>query len=136
MLVQAGANPMGQEIAAADADVVYASITSHEAALAYYASVKGRMAKYGREPDHLRIMPALIPIIGATEAEARAKLDQLQALIDPLVGQARLYGLMGDLSAHDFDGPVPEPGGGQGAQPGLWLVGEGEAGRLVDPADV
>ena len=32
-------------------------------------------------------------------------------LIDPLVGQARLYGLMGDLSDNDFDGPVPEPTG-------------------------
>ena len=111
LLVQAGANAMGQEIAAADADVVYSSINSLEAAQAYYASVKGRMAKYGREPDHVRIMPALIPIIGRTEAEARTRLDELQALIDPLVGQARLYGLMGDLSAYDFDGPVPEPVG-------------------------
>ena len=111
LLVQAGANEMGQEIAAADADVVYSSVNSYEGALAYYAAVKGRMAKYGRDPDHLRIMPALIPVIGKTEAEAKAKLEQLQALIDPLVGQARLFGLMGDLSADDFDGPVPEPVG-------------------------
>ena len=111
LLVQAGGNEMGQEIAAADADVVYSSINSFEGAQAYYASVKGRMAKYGRDPDQVRIMPALIPVIGRTEAEAQAKLDELQALIDPLVGQARLYGLMGDLSAYDFDGPVPEPTG-------------------------
>ena len=111
LLVQAGANAMGQEIAAADADVVYASVNGLEAARAYYASVKGRMAKHGRDPSQLLIMPALIPIIGRTEAEAQEKLAELQALIDPLVGQARLYGLMGDLSAHDFDGPVPEPTG-------------------------
>ena len=111
VLVQAGANPMGQEIAAADADVVYASINGLEPAQDYYAAVKNRMAKYGREPDLLKIMPALVPIVGRTEAEARAKLDQLQALIDPLVGFARIYNLMGDLSGHDFDGPVPEPTG-------------------------
>ena len=111
LLVQAGANPMGQEIAAADADVVYASITTLEAAQAYYASVKGRMAAYGRDPSRLKIMPAIIPIVGRTEAEAQGKLDQLQELIDPLVGFARIYGLMGDLSAYDFDGPVPEPVG-------------------------
>ena len=111
LLVQAGGNEMGQEIAAANADVVYSSINSFEGAQAYYASVKGRMAKYGRDPDQVRIMPALIPVIGRTEAEAQAKLDELQSLIDPLVGQARLYGLMGDLSAYDFDGPVPEPTG-------------------------
>ncbi len=111
LLVQAGANPMGQEIAAADADVVYASANGLGLAQEYYASVKGRMAKYGRDPDHLKIMPALVPIVGRTEAEARAKLDQLQSLIDPLIGQARMFGLMGDLSAYDFDGPVPEPTG-------------------------
>jgi FMN-dependent oxidoreductase (nitrilotriacetate monooxygenase family) len=111
LLVQAGANPMGQEIAAADADVVYASTNGIEAQREYYASVKGRMAKYGRDPDHLKIMPALVPIVGRTPQEARDKLEQLQALIDPLAGLARIYGLMGDLSGYDLDGPVPEPTG-------------------------
>ena len=111
LLVQAGANPMGQEIAAADADVVYASTNGFDPAKAYYASVKDRMARYGRHPDQLKIMPALVPIVGRTEAEAKAKLDQLQALIDPLAGLARIYGLMGDLSGYDLDGPVPEPTG-------------------------
>ncbi len=111
ILVQAGANPAGQEIAAASADVVYASINGVEQARTYYAGVKERMAKHGRSPDHLRIMPALIPIVGATRAEAQAKLDQLQALMDPLVGLSRIYGLMGDLSGYDLDGPVPEPVG-------------------------
>lgn len=57
---------MGQEIAAANADVVYASTNGFEAAQAYYASVKGRMARYGRDPGHLKIMPALVPIVGRT----------------------------------------------------------------------
>ena len=111
ILVQAGANPLGQEIAAADADVVYASINGLEQAQGYYAEVKGRMARHGRHPDDLKVMPALIPIVGRTAAEAQAKLDGLQALIDPLAGLARIYGLMGDLSGHDLDGPVPEPVG-------------------------
>ena len=111
LLVQAGANPMGQEIAAADADVVYASSNGYEPALAYYASVKDRMAKHGRDPDALKIMPALVPIVGRTEAEAQGKLARLQELTDPLTGLARIYGLMGDLSGYDLDGPVPEPTG-------------------------
>ncbi len=111
IIVQAGANALGQEIAAASADVVYASINGMDQARAYYASVKDRMAKYGRPPEHLRIMPALIPVVGRTRAEAQAKLEQLQALMDPLVGLARIYGLMGDLSGYDLDGPVPEPTG-------------------------
>ncbi len=50
LLVQAGANPMGQEIAAADADVVYASTNGLGAAQEYYASVKGRMASTAAIP--------------------------------------------------------------------------------------
>jgi alkanesulfonate monooxygenase SsuD/methylene tetrahydromethanopterin reductase-like flavin-dependent oxidoreductase (luciferase family) len=56
-------------------------------------------------------MPALVPVVGVTAAGAQAKLDQLQALIDPLAGLARIYGLMGDVSGYDLDGPVPEPVG-------------------------
>ena len=33
-------------------------------------------------PDLLKIMPALVPIVGRTQAEAQAKLEQLQSLID------------------------------------------------------
>ena len=66
------------------------------------------MAKYGREPDDLKIMPAICPVVGRTRAEAQAKFDQLQAMIDPLVGLSRLYGSFGDLSGYPLDGPVPD----------------------------
>ena len=42
------------------------------------------MAKYGREPDDLKIMPAFCPVVGRTREEAQAKYDQLQVLFDPL----------------------------------------------------
>ncbi len=109
ILVQAGAAEQGQEIAAANADVVYAAQVDLAGAQAYYASLKGRMAKYGRKPEHLLVMPALTTIVGRTRAEAQAKFDQLQELIDPLVGLASLFNSFGDLSGHDLDGPVPEP---------------------------
>ncbi len=66
------------------------------------------MAKYGREPDDLKIMPAFCPVVGRTRAEAQAKYDQLQALIDPLAGLGSLYGSFGDLSGYDLDAPVPD----------------------------
>jgi FMN-dependent oxidoreductase (nitrilotriacetate monooxygenase family) len=109
ILVQAGAAEQGQEIAAANADVVYAAQVSLPAAQAYYAGLKGRMAKYGRRPEHLLVMPALVTVAGRTRAEAQAKLDELQELIDPLVGMASLYTMFGDLSGYPLDGPVPEP---------------------------
>ena len=66
------------------------------------------MAKYGREPDDLKIMPAFCPVVGRTRAEAQAKYDELQALIDPLAGLGSLYSTFGDLSGYPLDGPLPD----------------------------
>jgi FMN-dependent oxidoreductase (nitrilotriacetate monooxygenase family) len=108
VIVQAGASEQGRELGSATAEVIYAISGSLEGARAYYADVKGRMAKYGREPDDLKIMPALCPVVGRTRAEAQAKYDELQALIDPLAGLGALYSSFGDLSGYDLDAPVPE----------------------------
>lgn len=109
ILVQAGANEQGQEIAAANADVVFASGEDLADAKAYYAGLKARMAKYGRAPELLKVMVGVTPIVGHTRAEAQAKFDQLQELIDPRVGFASLFNWYGDLSSYPLDGPVPEP---------------------------
>ena len=109
ILVQAGAAEQGQEIAAANADVVYAAQVDLAGAKAYYAGLKARMAKYGRAPELLKVMPAVTTIVGRTRAEAQAKFDQLQELIDPMVGLASLFSSFGDLSGYPLDGPVPEP---------------------------
>jgi FMN-dependent oxidoreductase (nitrilotriacetate monooxygenase family) len=108
VIVQAGASEQGQEMAAATADVVFAAQASIENAQKYYASVKGRMAKFGRPTSHLHIMPGIMAVAGRTEPEAQDKYGELQALIDPKVGLSQLAASLGDLSAHDLDGPVPE----------------------------
>jgi len=108
VVVQAGASEQGRELGAATADVIYAISATLDAALAYYEDVKRRMAKYGRERDDLKIMPAFCPVVGHTRAEAQAKYDELQELFDPLAGLGSLYGAFGDLSAYDLDAPVPE----------------------------
>ena len=53
-------------------------------------------------------MPAFCPVLGRTRAEAQAKFDQLQELVDPLAGLGSLYSTFGDLSGYPLDGPVPE----------------------------
>jgi FMN-dependent oxidoreductase (nitrilotriacetate monooxygenase family) len=108
VIVQAGASEQGRELGAATADVIYAIHGSVDGARSYYADVKGRMAKYAREPDDLKIMPAFCPVVGRTRVEAQAKYDQLQALIDPLAGLGSLYSSFGDLSGYSLDDPVPE----------------------------
>src|SRR5262245_25950402 len=107
VVVQAGASEQGRELAAATADLVYAVHPSKDAAQAFYADIKGRLGKYGRSADALKILPALRPVVGRTTTQAQAKFDQLQELLDPLVGLARLSQTFGDLSGYPLDGPVP-----------------------------
>jgi alkanesulfonate monooxygenase len=67
------------------------------------------MAKYGRERDHLKIMPGLMAIPGRTRQEAHDRYEVLQELVQPLVGLGALANYLGDLSAYPLDGPVPAP---------------------------
>ena len=103
VIVQAGASEQGRELAAATADVVYAAAQTLEAAQAYYASVKGRMAKYGRHPDALKIMPGLMAVPGRTRPEAQDR-RLLQSLVDPSSAWAA-FDHRGGLSAFPSMGP-------------------------------
>ncbi len=109
VIVQAGASEQGRELAAATADVVYAAAPTLADAQAYYRDVKRRMARYGRDPDQLKIMPGLMAVPGRTRQEAQDRYDILQDRVHPLVGLAAIANYLGDLSDHDLDGPVPEP---------------------------
>ncbi|WP_320534031.1 LLM class flavin-dependent oxidoreductase [Robbsia andropogonis] len=111
IIVQAGAAEAGRELAARSADLVYSNALDFDGAKAYYEDLKRRLGKYGREPDQMLIMPGLMLYVGETRQEAQDKFDQLQDLIDPLSGLSLLYKTLGDLSAYDLDGPVPDLGG-------------------------
>jgi len=111
VIVQAGQSEPGKELAARTAEVIFTAQQSLEDAQAFYKDVKGRLAKYGRSPDELKIMPGVSPYVGRTEAEAQAKYQQLQDLIHPEAGLALLNALSGgevDLSQYDLDGPFPD----------------------------
>ncbi|WP_118183871.1 LLM class flavin-dependent oxidoreductase [Paraburkholderia phosphatilytica] len=110
IVVQAGAAEAGRQLAARNADVVYSNAADFDGAKAYYDDLKGRLAAHGRAPDQLLIMPGITLYVGETRQEAQDKFDQLQDLIDPLSGLALLYGVLGDLSEYDIDGPVPDVG--------------------------
>ena len=114
LIVQAGASEAGRALAARTADLVYSNSHNLAHAQAYYRDLKGRLQAHGRSPGELLVMPGITPFVGRTRQEAQDKLDQLQALIDPISGLASLYDALGDLSAYPVDGPVPDiaPGGG------------------------
>ena len=105
----AGGSDNAQELAARYADVVYGGQPELESAREYYASVKGRLAKYGRSPDDLKLLPGIMAFVGRTQQEAQDKFERMQALIEPKLGLGMLvtYGFP-DYTGYDIDGPVPD----------------------------
>ncbi len=110
VMVQAGASDDGKDLAARTADVVFSAAQTFDEAKAFYDDLKGRLAVYGREPDDIKILPGVAPVVAETEAQAREKHDQLQELIPDDVGVALLssYLSISDLGRYPLDGPLPE----------------------------
>ncbi|WP_328681149.1 LLM class flavin-dependent oxidoreductase [Streptomyces sp. NBC_00322] len=109
LLVQAGSSEDGKEFAARYAEAVFTAQQTLADGQTFYKDLKSRLAKYGRRPDQLKILPGICPVIGATEAEARALEDELTGLQVPEYGLQQLSGMLGtDLSGLPLDGPLPE----------------------------
>ncbi len=102
---QAGNSDSGREFAAKYAEVIYAAAQTLEEAKSFYADVKGRLAKYGREPDHLKVTPGLFFHIGSSRQEAEEKYLSFREAVD-LSGRKQFYGV--DLSHCSLDDPLPE----------------------------
>ncbi|WP_326950432.1 LLM class flavin-dependent oxidoreductase [Amycolatopsis sp. NBC_01307] len=111
LLVQAGSSETGKEYAARHAEAVFTAQQTFAEGKAFYADVKGRLAKYGRTPDEIKILPGILPILGRTEAEARRREAELNALITPEYGLRQLSKMLDhDLTGYPLDGPLPEVG--------------------------
>ncbi len=110
VVVQAGSSDTGRNLAAETAEVVFTAQQTLAGAKAFYADLKGRLARFGRDRDSLKIMPGFAPVIGRSRAEAQEKFEQLQSLVQPEVGLSTLSNTLGgaDLSGYDVDAPMPD----------------------------
>jgi alkanesulfonate monooxygenase SsuD/methylene tetrahydromethanopterin reductase-like flavin-dependent oxidoreductase (luciferase family) len=67
------------------------------------------MAKLGRDPDHLKILPGAFVVVGDSLDEAREKRARLDSLVHYDSAIASLSIALGhDASGFDPDGPLPE----------------------------
>ncbi len=83
VIIQAGGSEAGLELAARTADVVFSVVQELSSAKAAYRNLKSRLAKHGRTPDQVTVLPGVMPIIGSTDTEARDKLSRLQSWLTP-----------------------------------------------------
>jgi FMN-dependent oxidoreductase (nitrilotriacetate monooxygenase family) len=110
VVFQAGDSEEGREFAASAADAIFSRHGTKEAGQAFYTDVKGRLAKYGRTPADLLILPAATFVVGETDAEAAELAAEVRR--QQVSGQTALRKLEEvwnrDLSGYDPDGPLPE----------------------------
>jgi FMN-dependent oxidoreductase (nitrilotriacetate monooxygenase family) len=108
-LLQAGGSPTGRDFAAKHADAIIAVENGIEGMKEYRDDVRARARKHGRNPDHIKVMFLITPVLGETEEEAQAKhkrltedkffIEQNLALISAITDI--------DFKAFDLDSPLP-----------------------------
>jgi len=120
VLVQAGASDAGRTLAGRIAELIFVGYGTVQAGQAYYADIKQRAAAFGRSPESIKVLPGITPFVARTRQEARDLFDQLQELVDPVVGLRHVADTLGDdldLSGYDLDGPLPDvPLGNKGSR--------------------
>ncbi|MCM3883635.1 NtaA/DmoA family FMN-dependent monooxygenase [Frankia sp. R82] len=110
VIFQAGDSEAGREFAAASADAIFSRHSAFDAGQAFYADIKGRLAKYGRAPHELVVLPAATFVLADTDAEARelAVLIRRQQVSGATAIQFAEQLWNRDLTSFDPDGPVPD----------------------------
>ena len=107
VLVQAGSSEDGRDFAARYAEAVFTAWQTIEEAQAFYADLKRRVAAAGRDPEHVKVLPGIVPVLGSTEAEAKRLERELEELLVSDYGLAQLSGILTvPLTADDLDRPV------------------------------
>ncbi|MGV9559679.1 NtaA/DmoA family FMN-dependent monooxygenase [Streptomyces sp. NPDC003401] len=110
VIFQAGDSDEGREFAASSADAIFSRYAALDTGQAFYRDVKSRLAKYGRRPDELLILPAAGFVLGDTDAEAEEIAHEVRR--QQVSGATALKHLEfvwnRDLSGYDPDGPLPD----------------------------
>ncbi|MFP6681222.1 MAG: NtaA/DmoA family FMN-dependent monooxygenase, partial [Gammaproteobacteria bacterium] len=106
LLFQAGSSDRGREFAARHAECVFILGTGRGELI---ADLRERATKHGRRPEDIKICLGVSLVIGGSEAEARAKANDLQQTLSLDGGLAHMSGHLGvDLGDVDPDRPISE----------------------------
>ena len=111
VIAQAGGSGPGREIAAKWADTIVAAPKGIEAMKEYRNDVRNHMVRFGRNPDHCKILFLVAPIVANTMEEAQIRVDRRKAEaeegIDIRLAQFGWTTNL-DLSGFDLDAPIGE----------------------------
>jgi FMN-dependent oxidoreductase (nitrilotriacetate monooxygenase family) len=110
-ICQAGGSPRGQQFASRWADTIITNAVSVYGMKTYREDVRRRAVAHGRDPDKIKVLFLVYPIVD-TSMEAARERNRLQVeesgrhLDMQLSGMSRLTGI--DFSKFPLDEPLPE----------------------------
>ncbi len=106
---QAGSSGRGMEFAMKHAEVIFAIHNHVPGMIKSTENLRAAASKHGANPDDLKIIFGLQPIVRSTEAEAKQRQEELIERIPLDATLARLSGIIGtDLGKFDPDKPLAE----------------------------
>lgn len=109
VLLQAGQSGRGIAFAGRWAEVVFASYPSREAGRRQYAALRAAVAAAGRDPDRVRIAPAVKIILGETASIAEEKRAMTEALARPIDSLALLCEVLNvDFASRPYEEPFTD----------------------------
>jgi FMN-dependent oxidoreductase (nitrilotriacetate monooxygenase family) len=109
LLFQAGSSTRGRQFAAQHAECVFivASRQSLRGTASVIGDIRSQAVRWGRHPEDILFFQGLSPVVGGTEAEAKAKEAEYLEQFSTEGALAHLSGSIGvDLSAIDLDRPL------------------------------
>jgi FMN-dependent oxidoreductase (nitrilotriacetate monooxygenase family) len=109
VIIQAGSSNRGQDFAARWAEVVFSIQPDLARMKRFHDDLKDRLPRFGRNPDDVKVLTAVMPFVAHSRAEAEEKRDQHNGLVDPLVGLSTLSSHMNvDFSQFPLDAPIAD----------------------------
>ncbi len=107
--IQAGGSPRGREFAARHADSIIATTNGIEGMKRYRDDVRGHAERQGRDPDSIKVLFLVAPVVADTMQEARDQYERVLASPGFTERTLALFGSFVDIdfSRYDLDQPLP-----------------------------
>ncbi|MFT4122686.1 MAG: LLM class flavin-dependent oxidoreductase [Microbacteriaceae bacterium] len=111
VIFQAGDSEQGRDLGGAIGEGIFTHAASLEAGQAFYADLKARAARFGRDPEQVLVFPGVSVVVGDSDEQAR---DEERAIHRSNQDFARSLAQFGrsfgwhDFSQYDLDAPFPE----------------------------